>query len=421
MTILLGAVADDFTGATDLANTLVKEGMRVCQVLGVPDETTDYGDAEALVVALKSRTAPVAEAVEQSLAAMRWLRAEGAQQIISKYCSTFDSTADGNIGPIADAMLDAQGGGFAFVCPAFPANKRTIYQGHLFVGPDLLSDSSMKDHPLTPMRDASLIRLMEAQSDKRCGLIPLETVRAGAAAIQAAADRLAADGFSYGVVDALTDDDLRIIGYAAKDHALITGGSGVATGLPKNFRDAGLLGDPITPAQPAMTGRRLVMAGSCSTATRAQIDVAKRNWPTKMINVHALAEGDAEIGALIDWALAQDADSPILLYSSADPAEVKEIQARYGVAEAGEMVERAMGMIASSLHASGFDRIVVAGGETSGAVTTALKPRTLRIAQEIATGVPWTEALGGAPLALALKSGNFGGPNFFAEAFEALE
>ncbi len=421
MTILLGAVADDFTGATDLANTLVKEGMRVCQVLGAPNAETDYGDAEAVVVALKSRTAPVAEAVEQSLTAMRWLQAEGAKQIISKYCSTFDSTADGNIGPIADAMLDAQGGGFAFVCPAFPANKRTIYQGHLFVGPDLLSDSSMKDHPLTPMRDASLVRLMEAQSSKRCGLIPLETVREGASAVQAAADQLAADGFSYGVVDALTDDDLRIIGYAAKDHALITGGSGVATGLPKNFRNEGLLGEPITAEQPSMTGRRLVMAGSCSTATRAQIDVAKANWPTRMINVHALAEGDAEIGALIDWAMAQGADQPILLYSSADPAEVKEIQAQYGVTEAGEMVERAMGIIASSLHGAGFDRILVAGGETSGAVTTALKPKTLRIAQEIATGVPWTEALGGAPLALALKSGNFGGPNFFAEAFEALE
>lgn len=421
MTILLGAVADDFTGATDLANTLVKEGMRVCQVLGVPHADTGYGDAEAVVVALKSRTAPVAEAVEQSLTAMRWLQAEGAKQVISKYCSTFDSTADGNIGPIADAMLEAQGGGLAFVCPAFPANKRTIYQGHLFVGPDLLNDSSMKDHPLTPMRDANLVRLMETQSGKRCGLIPLDTVREGAEAIQAAAKKLVEDGCSYGVVDALTDDDLRIIGCAAKDHSLITGGSGVATGLPKNFRDAGLLGDPITPDQPAMNGRKLVMSGSCSTATRAQINAAKVNWPSRMINVHALAEGDAEIGALIDWAKEQDADQPTLLYSSADPSEVKEIQACYGVTEAGEMVERAMGIIASSLHGSGFDRIVVAGGETSGAVTTALKPKTLRIAREIATGVPWTEALGGAPLALALKSGNFGGPNFFAEAFEALE
>ena len=421
MTILLGAVADDFTGATDLANTLVKEGMRVTQVLGVPDNATDVGDAEAVVVALKSRTAPVSEAVDQSLAAMNWLKAQGAKQIISKYCSTFDSTAVGNIGPIADAMLDATGGGFAFICPAFPANKRTIYQGHLFVGPDLLSDSSMKDHPLTPMRDASLVRLMEAQSGKRCGLIALDTVREGVEAIQAAADALAKDGFAYAAVDALTDDDLRIIGYAAKDHALITGGSGVATGLPKNFRDAGLLGDAITQDQPAMTGRKLVMAGSCSTATRAQIELAKGNWPNRIINVHALAEGDAEIGAIIDWAMAQDASTPVLLYSFADPAEGKEIQARYGVTEAGEMVERAMGVIASSLHQSGFDRIVVAGGETSGAVTTALKPKTLRIAREIATGVPWTEALGGAPLALALKSGNFGGPNFFAEAFEALE
>ena len=279
----------------------------------------------------------------------------------------------------------------------------------------------MKDHPLTPMRDSNLLRLLGSQTKRQIGHVPLDIVRKSGKHIGYALENIATAGGAYAVIDALTVEDLRELRWAAQGNVLFTGGSGIAVGLPELFRSTNALGAPATPEQPSMSGRKLVLAGSCSTATRAQIDVAKINWPTRMINVHALAEGDAEIGAIIDWAMKQDEAKPILLYSSADPAEVKEIQAQYSVTEAGEMVERAMGVIASNLHSSGFDRIVVAGGETSGAVTTALKPKTLRIAQEIAPGVPWTEALGGAPLALALKSGNFGGPNFFAEAFEALE
>lgn len=420
MALLLGAIADDFTGATDLANTLVKEGMRVVQVIGVPDATTDIGDAQAVVVALKSRTAPMDEAVSQSLAALNWLRNKGAQQFFSKYCSTFDSTPSGNIGPIADALMDALGTEFAFVCPAFPANGRTIYQGHLFVGPDLLSESSMKDHPLTPMRDASLIRLMQGQTDKSVGLIPLDAVRTGAQAINDQVHRLCRDNVRYGVIDALTDDDLRLIGTAAADHTLITGGSGAATGLPENYRSAGLLGDVVAPVAPSVAGRELVLAGSCSTATRGQIAHAAAHWPTAKVDVEKIAAGGDVVSDLTDWALSQPADTPVLIYASADPDEVAATQAKYGLQQAGEMVENVMGGLATRLRDAGFGRLVVAGGETSGAVVTALNIRVLRIGPEIAPGVPWTEALGEKPLALALKSGNFGEEDFFEEAFAAL-
>lgn len=420
MAILLGAIADDFTGATDLANTLVKEGMRVVQVIGVPDAQTSTGDAEAVVVALKSRTASVTQAVGQSLAALDWLRRQGAAQIVFKYCSTFDSRPTGNIGPVADALMAALGADFALVCPAFPANRRTIYQGHLFVGADLLSDSSMKDHPLTPMRDASLIRLMGAQSARRVGLIPLPVVRGGVEAVRGQVAELRAAGLSYGVADALSDDDLRLIGRAAADHVLITGGSGIAIGLPENFRTAGRLGRPQPPHPPRVSGRSLVLAGSCSAATRGQIVAVAGDWPARRIEVDAIAEGRDVAGDLADWAMVQPESAPVLIHSSTDPAGVAATQARYGADQAGQMIEQVMGALAVRLRAVGFSRIVVAGGETSGAVVSALGVRALRIGPEIAPGVPWTEVLGDTPLALALKSGNFGGERFFVEAFEAL-
>ena len=415
MGILLGAIADDFTGATDLANTLVKEGMRVVQTIGVPDG--DVADVDAVVVALKSRTAPVAEAVGQSLDALRWLQDQGAEQIVFKYCSTFDSTAQGNIGPVADALRAEMNAGCAIVCPAFPENGRTIYSGHLFVGGLPLHESSMKDHPLTPMRDSSLIRLMNAQSKGEAGLVPLQVVTQGAEAVRDAIGRLEQDGAGYAVVDALTDEDLRVIGAAAGDHKLITGGSGVATGLPENFRQRGLLGGAAKASAPKVGGRKLVLAGSCSAATRGQIALAKEKWPTRKIAVDRIAQGEDVVGDLADWALAQHEEAPVLIYASADPEEVRQVQSAYGVEKAGAMVEGVMGALAVKLNEKGFGRLVVAGGETSGAVVSALGVKALRIGPEIAPGVPWSESLGARPLALALKSGNFGGPDFFEEAF----
>lgn len=420
MSVVLGAIADDFTGATDLAGTWVKEGVKVAQVIGVPDDGTDIGDAQAVVVALKSRTAPVDDAVRQSLEALAWLRQAGVRQTVFKYCSTFDSTDKGNIGPVADALTDALGTDFALVCPAFPGNGRTVYKGYLFVGDVLLSESPAKDHPLTPMRDVNLIRLMEAQSRNRVGLIPLRDVAAGADGIRSRIAALKAGGARYGVVDAITDADLRSIGQASSGQPLVTGGSGIGMGLPENFRASGLLSFRPAAPLPAVSGRELVLAGSCSAATRSQIAAVERLWPVRKLDPDGLAEGPGEIGAALAWAADQPAGAPVLIYASAAPEEVSRAQVRHGVEHAGHMVESAFGAIAQALSDRGFTRIVVAGGETSGAVVSALGVRTLRIGPEIAPGVPWTEPIGDRPLALALKSGNFGAERFFLDAFGML-
>lgn len=420
MAIVLGAVADDFTGATDLCNTLVREGMRTVQMIGVPNADTDPGDAEAAVVALKSRTAASDLAIEQSLAAYDWLVAQGAQQVIEKYCSTFDSTPQGNIGPVTDALMERTDAKIAVVCPAVPETGRTVYQGHLFVRGELLSDSSMKNHPLTPMRDSSLVRLMERQSKGSAGVVPLQTVRRGSEAIRASLSALAAAGHRYAVTDAIEAEDLRAIGAAVPDHPIVSGGSGVALGLPGNLRNAGRLGlaEPIS--LPEGHGRMLVLAGSCSTATRAQIARAASLWPAKKLDIDALAEGKDVVGEHSVWAMAQPEEQPVLIYGSADPEEVAANQARYGMARAGEMVEAALGELAKSLSIGGFRNIIVAGGETSGAVVSALGVKALRIGSQIAPGVPWTESIGDPPIALALKSGNFGGETFFEDAFGML-
>ncbi len=420
MGILIGAIADDLTGATDLAVTLVNQGMRVTQLIGVPDEHTDIGDAQAVVVALKSRTNPAAEAVGWALAAANWLLGTGARQLFFKYCSTFDSTPQGNIGPVSDALLDALGSDFALICPAFPKNGRTIYKGYLFVGDVLLADSSMKDHPLTPMRDSSLLRLMQNQSEHTVGLIDIDTVRDGVAAIERQIDALKGKGIRYGVVDAINDGDIKTIGKAAATHTLVTGGSAVAMGLPDNFRRSGLLQARYEPSLPKAAGRSLVLAGSCSLATRRQIAFVKESWPVRKLDVDAVASGQPVSAALVDWAQANPEETPVLIFASSGPDEIAEIQQRYGVEAAGEMVERTMGEIAAGLASSGFNRIIVAGGETSGAVVSALKIGALSIGPEIDPGVPWTSAVGERPLALALKSGNFGGEDFFVKAFEVL-
>lgn len=418
--MLLGCIADDFTGATDLANTLVSRGMSTVQVIGVPDADTDIGDAEAVVVALKSRTSPVAEAVSQSVAALNWLRDHGAQQFFFKYCSTFDSTDDGNIGPVSDALLDAIGSDFTIACPAFPTNARTIYKGHLFVGDVLLSDSSMKDHPLTPMREANLVSVLGRQMDCTVGLVPYEIVAQGADAIAAAYRDLENNGTRQAIVDALNDADLLAIGEASRDLALITGGSGLALNLPENFRRAGLLGENAEPALPAPMGRRAVLSGSCSVATRGQVASVRESWPTYKIDPFALAEGDDEAGKALAWAADQDPAKPVLIYSSADPKEVAGIQEELGRERAGALLERAFGAIARGLVEGGVRQLIVAGGETSGAVVQALEVPALRIGPEISPGVPWTETLGETRLALALKSGNFGDGDFFQKAFGML-
>lgn len=420
MSLLLGAVADDFTGATDLANTLVQQGMRVTQLIGVPDESTDIGDTQAVVIALKSRMTTPEEAVERSLQALKWLQAKSAHQFFFKYCSTFDSTAQGNIGPVGDAMHEYLGSDITVICPAFPDNGRTIYKGYLFVNEVLLSESPMRNHPLTPMRDSNLIRVMDAQSKLKTHGVDLNVVRQGSAAVVREMDRLNTNGYSYCVVDATNNEDLDILGAALTDHVLITGGSAVARGLPTNYRKAGMLGDPEAPVLPKTKGRSIVLAGSCSVATRAQIALVSDLWPVFKIDVNALADGTLSTAMITDWVLNQDPEKPALIYASADPDEVAETQEKYGVEKAGKLVEDVMGKTAFALSKAGVGKFVVAGGETSGAVVEALKIKGLRIGPEIDPGVPWTESIGETPVALALKSGNFGADDFFVKALDML-
>lgn len=420
--MLLGVIADDMTGATDVALMLNRAGMRTVQVIGAPTANTALPEADAVVVALKSRTNPVSEAVAQSLAACEALLAAGARQILFKYCSTFDSTAHGNIGPVADALMRRLGAKSAIICPAFPANGRSIYQGYLFVGSVPLHESSMKDHPLTPMRDSNLMRLMGAQTEAKVGLVGYATVLAGAEAVKARIGELVAQGVPYAVTDALTNDDLMVLGAALDGEILLTGGSGIAMGLPQNFRKAGLLPQRETAAHlDAPQGRTGIISGSCSTATRGQIKAAlDAGYPALKVDPMALADGSQNAAELAAWALSQPADRPFLLYSSDDPAEVTAVQGKLGRERAGEIVENAFAQIARLLSQGGVTRVLVAGGETSGAVVQGLGIRTLEIGPEIDPGVPWTRVVEGPDMVIALKSGNFGAPDFFLKAWELL-
>ena len=420
MPILLGAIADDFTGATDLANTLTRQGMATVVLLGVPGDDLRVDDADAVVVALKSRSTPAAEAVELSLAALRWLQRRRPRQFYFKYCSTFDSTDAGNIGPVAEALLAALGADFTVACPAFPSYGRTIYQGHLFVGGVLLSESSMRHHPLTPMTDALLTRVLQRQCTERVGLIDFGVVEQGGAAIREAVARLRVEGVRIAIADALTDSHLVAIGQACVDLKLLTGGSGLALGLPENFRRAGVLHRRYGDALPRFGGHAAVLAGSCSAATQRQVARMRTASNAFEIDPIALREDGEFVAKVLQWTRPRLGSEPLLIYSTADPASVRKVQAALGRERAGQLVEAAMGEIARGLAGMGVERLVVAGGETSGAVVTALGIQGLRIGAEIDPGVPWTASLGAKPIALALKSGNFGADDFFLKAFEKL-
>ena len=420
---LLGCIADDFTGATDLANNLVRSGLRTVQTIGVPDGAAAV-DADAIVVALKSRTIEPADAVEQSLGALRWLQAQGVEQVYFKYCSTFDSTAQGNIGPVTDALLDALGSGFTIACPAFPENQRTVFKGHLFVGDVLLSDSGMRNHPLTPMTDANLVRVLQAQTKRKVGLVAHDVVARGPSAIRERFDALQADGVGIAIVDAVSNDDLLRIGAALAGMPLVTAGSGVAIGLAQNWagsRPGTANADRLPPA----TGLRAVVSGSCSVATNAQVlDFLRSGRPGFAIDPLALAAGQDLVAQALEWADRHVTDGIVLVYATAAPEAVKAAQAQLGVARAGEMVEQALAHIAVGLVERGVRQLVVAGGETSGAVVQALGVSQMAIGPQIDPGVPWTAvqsaAASGEALHVALKSGNFGSTDFFTKAFDRL-
>lgn len=427
MGILLGCIADDFTGATDLANNLVRAGMRAVQTIGVPSAPLDAG-VDAVVVALKSRTIAPADAVAQSLAALRWLQAQGARQIYFKYCSTFDSTPAGNIGPVTEALLDAladrPGAGFTIATPAFPDNGRTVFKGHLFVGDVLLSDSGMRDHPLTPMTDANLVRVLQAQCQRKVGLIDHRVVARGVQAIGERIGQLRAEGVSIAVVDAVSNDDLMRLGPALAGLPLVTAGSGVAIGLPGNF---GLTPSAAASSLPVPQGLQAVVSGSCSQATNAQVAAfVACGHAALAVAPHDIARDGVEAVAAkaLQWAQPHlSRQRPVLVYSTAGPEAVRAAQADMGVARAGEWVEQTLAAIARGLVRCSVRQLVVAGGETSGACVQALGVTQLQIGPQIDPGVPWCHArtaLDGASVHLALKSGNFGATDFFTRAFAVL-
>ncbi|MBP6501498.1 MAG: four-carbon acid sugar kinase family protein [Rhodoferax sp.] len=415
---LLGCIADDFTGATDLANNLVRAGMRTMQTIGVPQAPLD-ADIDAVVVALKSRTIAPDEAVAQSLEALRWLQAQGVQQIYFKYCSTFDSTAQGNIGPVTEALMDALKTGFTIATPAFPDNKRSVFKGYLFVGDVLLSESGMQNHPLTPMGDANLVRVMQAQTRRKVGLIDYSAVAQSADAVQSRITELQAQGFGVAIVDAVTNDDLLRLGPALKGMPLVTAGSGVAIGLPQNF---GIQPSLQASALPPATGLQAVVSGSCSLATNRQVAAfIEAGRPALAIDPLQIASGADVVGDVLNWAAPLLADGPVLVYSTAETGSVKSIQSQLGVEAAGAMVERTIAAIARGLVERGVRQLIVAGGETSGACVQALEISQMQIGPQIDPGVPWCHAQ--TPLGaihITLKSGNFGTDDFFTKAFGLL-
>ena len=417
--LLLGCIADDFTGATDLANNLVRAGMRVVQTIGVPHAPLS-AEVDAVVVALKSRTIAPQDAIDQSLQALQWLQAQGAQQIYFKYCSTFDSTAQGNIGPVTEALMQALQTDFTIATPAFPDNGRTVFKGYLFVGDVLLNESGMQHHPLTPMTDANLVRVMQAQCKSKVGLLSHKTIAQGAEAIQQEIANLQKIGVNVAVVDAVSNDDLMRLGPALKGMPLVTAGSGVAIGLPQNF---GLAPTPQASVLPMATGLQAVVSGSCSQATNRQVAHFKASGrPAFLIDPLHLKGSwqDLEQEALA-WAQGHLASGPVLVYSTATPESVQAVQSQMGVEAAGHQVEQALAAIARGLVQLGVHQLVVAGGETSGACVQALGIEQLQIGPQIDPGIPWCHAhtaMGG--VHITLKSGNFGTDDFFTKAFSFL-
>ncbi len=412
----LGIIADDFTGATDIASFLVQNGLSTIQFNGVPQQH-DALTAQAIVISLKSRSCPAEQAVEQSLIALRWLQAQGCDRFYFKYCSTFDSTEQGNIGPVTDALLAALGETQTAISPALPVNGRTVYQGHLFVGEQLLSDSGMRHHPVTPMTDSNLLRLIERQSAGKAGLIAAPLLDRGAQAVREQLNELKAQGVNYVVLDALNEQHLLTQGEALRDMRLVTGGSGLAIGLARQWAEAGSAGADAENAGRPQGERAVVISGSCSQMTNRQVSAYRQQAPSHEVEVtRCLENADAYAQSLCDW-VAAHSDQPLapLLYATADAQQLLKIQQQYGAQRSSEAVEQLFAAVTRELKARGWQRFIVAGGETSGVVAQSLGVTAFHIGPTISPGVPWVRDIH-QPLSLALKSGNFGDEAFFRRA-----
>ncbi|SEG89063.1 3-oxo-tetronate kinase [Marinobacterium lutimaris] len=421
MSVLLGCIADDFTGASDLASFLVASGMHTVQLLGVPEKPVDLSQADAVVIALKSRTQEPDQAVADSLEALQWLRQLECSQYYFKYCSTFDSTDKGNIGPVADALLAALGETFTVASPALPVNGRTVYNGYLFANGVLLNESGMEHHPLTPMRDANLLRILSAQTSGKVGLIVHDTLAQGSAITRSALVTLAED-YRYAIVDVLSQDDLVTLSHACADLRLVTGSSGLAVGLADNFEARGVFRKRQDAAElPPVAGDAVVLSGSCSKATRDQVDAFKSTHPALKICPLALHNAELNADQVVHWFIEHRAQGPVLIYASDHPEAVSHSQTLLGIEQAGQRIEELMSEVARRLSDLGVTRFVVAGGETSGAAVQALGITALKIGPAIAPGVPLTQTLEQTPRLLALKSGNFGEREFFTQALEMMQ
>lgn len=416
MSVILGCIGDDFTGSTDLASFLVASGMRTIQLTGLPKGKHDLSQVDAVVISLKSRTQEIPAATADSLAALKWLQSYDCRQYYFKYCSTFDSTEKGNIGPVTDALLDALGEDFTIACPSLPVNGRTVYNGYLFVNGVLLNESGMEHHPLTPMRDANLVRVLGRQARGKVGLVNQATVFMGAEAIRKRYAELAGS-CRYAVVDTLFTQDLIEIGHASAELKLLTGGSGLAMGLADNFAQKGLFSKkPGAARLDRIEGEALILSGSCSPATREQVAVFKADHPAFKLDPVALHEGSQTLDQVMRWFEAHRHQGPLMIYATDQPEAIRLCQEKLGSERAGTLVEGLFAHIARLAATLGVTKFIVAGGETSGAVVQALGIEALKIGPPVAPGVPVTQALGDRPLLLALKSGNFGDRDFFAKA-----
>jgi 3-dehydrotetronate 4-kinase len=422
--ISLGCIADDYTGASDLANTLTRSGMRTVQTIGVPADDLALPDVDAVVVSLKSRSIEAGLAVSRSRAAEKWLRGRGADHVLFKICSTFDSTDAGNIGPVMDALRADGGDTIVLVTPAFPETGRTVYMGNLFVGSVPLNESPLKDHPLNPMHDSNLVRVLARQSKTKIGLADLAVVARGPDAVRVHLAGLAAKGFGAAIIDAVFSSDLETIGAVALDHRLSVGASGIGLGLARALVGSGKVKSNAQSAitDAAVGGPAACLAGSCSQATLGQIANAEQAMPVLHLDADRVVAGKDEARRAVDWAKKFLANGPILIASSSTPDQVSALQARHGRDAAGHAIEQAMADIAEGLVAAGVRRLVVAGGETSGAVVDRLKIPGFLVGAEIAAGVPVLRAVGAkdGDMLLALKSGNFGGPEFFSDALKLM-
>ncbi|MDC9589381.1 four-carbon acid sugar kinase family protein [Xenorhabdus sp. XENO-10] len=415
MTIKLGVIADDFTGATDIASFMVQSGWKVTQLLGVPDENTSVpDDVDAVVISLKSRSCPADEAVKQSLKSCQWLQHKaGCRQLFFKYCSTFDSTSEGNIGPVIDALMDELQTNISLICPALPINGRTVLNGNLFVHGQLLNESGMQYHPVTPMKDSNLLRLIEQQAKGEAGLVDLHCVHQGKEAICYQLESLRQRGIRYAVVDVVTMEDLLPIAQAVSEMILVTGGSGLGAALTYCHTGKTLTELAIGNIPPTRERRVIILSGSCSVMTNKQVNEYKNIAPTLSLNVGECINNPEYINILMDWITQQPMNGfAPMLYATQPPNLLKMTQQQYGVIDASNAIESFFAEIARKLRFQGFNTFIVAGGETSAQVVQSLGVSQFNIGASIAPGIPWVHDTY-TDCWFALKSGNFGELDFF--------